>query len=57
MGLYIGNAKSKIILNDIVFNLNLFSEILIANGVKLLSYDGCVLKDCNGLYLTAKEDE
>ena len=57
MALYIGNTKSKIILNDIVFNLNLFSGILTVNGIKLLSYDGCVLKDCNGLYLTAKDDE
>lgn len=57
MALYLGNDKIKININGIVYNLNLFSETLILNGIRLLSFEGYTLKDSNGLYITAKESE
>lgn len=58
MALYLGNSeKLKIILNDSVVKLQFFSEKPITNGIRLLSSEDYVLKDSNGLYLTAKEDE
>lgn len=57
MALYLGSNKKKINLNGIVYNLNLYSATPILNGLQLLSYDGYVLKDANGLYVTVKEDE
>lgn len=57
MGLYLGNNQIKIHLNGDKCSLNLFSETPITNGVVLLSSDNYILKDINGLYVTAKEDE
>ena len=57
MALYISGEKLKINLDNIVYCLNLFSETPIVNGVRLLSSEGYILKDSNGLYLTTKEDE
>lgn len=57
MALYLGNDKIKININGIVYNLNLLSETLILNGVRLLSSEGYILRDINGVYITAKEDE
>ena len=57
MALYAGGEKVKININGFVYNLNLFSETPILNGVLLLSSDGYVLKDTNELYLTAKDGE
>lgn len=57
MALYLGGNALKININDIKYNLNLFSTTPIVNGVLLLSSDNYILKDSNGLYLTAKEDE
>jgi hypothetical protein len=56
MGLYIGSKKRKISLDGAAFHLNLFSINPITNGLKLLSSDGYILKDSNGLYLTSLED-
>ena len=57
MALYLGNNKIKINLNNVIYSLKLFSETPIVNGIKLLSSEGYILKDSNGLYLTAKEDK
>lgn len=59
MALYLGsdNKKQKVILNGVVYCLNLLSEIIITNGVRLLSSEGYVLKDSNGVYLTTKESD
>lgn len=57
MALYLGSDKVKINLDGLVYNLNLFSSTIILNGVKLLSSEEYILRDCNGLYLTAKESE
>lgn len=58
MALYLGDSgKQKIHLNNVTYYLNLFSNIPIINGVGLLSSEGYMLKDSNGLYLTAKESD
>lgn len=58
MALYLGNSeKLKINLDGIVYYLNLFSETPITNGVRLLSSEGYILKDSNGLYVTIKEEK
>lgn len=56
MALYLGNNKVKINLNGIVCSLNLFSSNLILNGILLLSSENYILKDSNGVFLTAKEE-
>lgn len=57
MALYLGGNKVKINIDGATYCLNLFSEAPITNGAMLLSSDSYILKDFNGLYLTAKEDE
>lgn len=57
MALYLGSNLTKINLNNTIYHLNLFSSNIILNGIKLLSSEGYTLRDTNGLYLTAKEDE
>ena len=58
MALYLGSSeKLKINLDNIVYYLNFFSEIPITNGVRLLSSEGYILKDSNGLYATTKEEK
>lgn len=57
MALYLGSYKVKINIDGILYNLNFISPNLILNGIRLLSSEGYILRDCNGLYLTAKESE
>lgn len=57
MALYLGNKKVKINLDNLKFNLNLYSSIPIVNGVLLSTSNNMILKDKNGLYLTVKEDK
>ena len=57
MALYINGEKVKLHLGNIAYYLNLFSEPHVTNGVRLLTSDGFILKDFNGLYFTTKEDE
>lgn len=58
MALYLGSSgERKIILNGVVYYLNLFSAIPTANDVWLLSSDNYILTDSNGIYLTVKESE
>lgn len=57
MALYLESERWQINLNGKKYYLNLCSAIPILNGIKLLSSDGYILKDSNGLYLTAKESE
>lgn len=57
MALYLGTSKSRITSDGALFNLHLYSSTIITNGDTLLSSEGYVLKDTNGLYLTTKEDE
>jgi len=55
MALYLGNKIFKIILNNTIYNLIVSSSI--TNGINLLSSDNYILKDINGILLTAKESE
>ena len=58
MALYLGNYNvHKVIFNNVIYHLNLFSEIPITNGIRLLSSEGYILKDSNGLYITSKDGE
>ena len=57
MALFLGGDKLKVNLNGVVYCLNFISSTLILNGIKLLSSENYILKDSNGLYLTAKESE
>ena len=57
MALYLGGSeKLKLNLNYDTYRFNLFLNTPIINGVKLLSQDGYILKDINGVYLTALDD-
>lgn len=56
MALYLGSEKKQLNLNGLAYCLNLFSATPIVNGVQLLSSDNYVLKDSNGLYITANEE-
>lgn len=55
MALYLGNSGPvKILLNGIIYDINLSSERPITNGVALLSLNGEYLTDSAGLYITAR---
>lgn len=57
MALYLGRSeKLKINLDNNIYRFNLFSETPIVNGIKLLSSEGYILKDINGIYLTVLDD-
>lgn len=57
MALYLGNSeKLRITLSNGKYALNIPSiSAPSTSGVRLLSFDNYILKDSNGLYLTAKE--
>jgi hypothetical protein len=57
MALYLGENKVKINLDGVIYCLNLFSEIPITNGIRLLSSDNYILTDSSKVYLTVKEGE
>ena len=57
MALYLGDSKVKINLDNSTYTLNLYSSSPVVNGILLNSSDSYILKDVNGLYLTAKEGE
>lgn len=57
MGLYLGSKKVKINSNSVIYSAKFFTTVPIVNGIALLSADNYMLKDKNGLYLTAKESE
>lgn len=49
MALYLGDKKVKLYTDSVLHKLNLYSAM---NVMRLLSSDGYVLKDSNGLFLT-----
>ena len=57
MALYLGSDKVKINLDSVTYYLNLYSTTPITNGIMLLSSEGYILKDSNGLYLSTQEVE
>lgn len=56
MALYLGGHKLKVNFNNMVHKLNVYSVITILNGIQLKSSDDYILKDTNGVYLTAKKE-
>ncbi len=53
MALYLGNSgKLKLILNGVVYKLNVYTGTKTESGVRLLSSDNYILTDSNGVYLT-----
>lgn len=58
MALYFG-SKGKIKINfvDGAYNMQLFYMTPIIDGIKLLSSSDLILKDTNGLFITAKNEE
>ena len=58
MALYLGSSGMlKIATDKGVCRLIILSSSPVVNGVLLKSSDGYVLKDSNGVYLTAKKEE
>lgn len=57
MPLYLGNEKVEINLDGNSCKLNLYSSTPIVDVVRMLSSDGYVLKDSNGLYIIPKDGE
>ena len=57
MTLYLGSDKVKINFNGVIYRINPYIMHPVVNGISLLSLDNYILKDINGLYLTAKEDK
>lgn len=57
MALHLGSEKVKLNLNGVLYNLNLYSSTPIVEIIRLLSSEGYILKDSNGLYLVPKESE
>ena len=57
MALYLGSSKQKISAGSSVACLKFYTTAAIVNSTMLLSSDNYILKDKNGLYLTAKESE
>jgi hypothetical protein len=58
MGIHIGSSeKLKISASKSgIFRLNIPSLAPVVNGVMLRTTDNYILKDSNGMYITAKED-
>ena len=58
MGLHFGSGQYTLHLKDGIYRFRLYDSLEeIIKGIMLSSHDGYVLKDCNNLYLTAKEVE
>ena len=59
MALHLGSSNVKLNIGGIARKLSIYtpSETPILNGTMLLSSEGYILKDSQGLYLTTKEDE
>jgi hypothetical protein len=56
MAIYLGGSeKLQVNIDDVKYFFKQFSEILITNGVRLLSSENYILKDSNDVYITAKE--
>jgi hypothetical protein len=58
MALYLGSVgKVKINSAGNVYCLQLFSKTPITNGMRLVSSDGYILKDSNGLFVIVKKED
>jgi hypothetical protein len=57
MALYLGSDRVKININGTTYYLDLFSDPIITNGIRLLSSEGYILKDLNNIYITSKDGD
>lgn len=58
MALYLGdNKKLKVISNGVTYCFRILTTAPVIKGIKLLSSEGYVLRDKNGMYLTVKDGE
>lgn len=58
MALHLGSYENLIVnLAGVAYNIQFYTELPITNGVRLISSDNYILKDINGIYLTAKEED
>lgn len=57
MALYCGGKARKIYLNGKLYRLNAFGQVIETVDGKLLDVNRYILKDANGMYLLAKENE
>lgn len=57
MPLYLGDKQVQINFNGSPYQLNLITLGAIIDGIFLLSSDGFILQDYDGVYLTAKEGD
>ena len=55
MAIYLGNSKLQLLIDGASMSLNVAPSSVVLNGIMLMSNDGYLLKDVNGLYLTVKE--
>ena len=57
MALYLGGNKVKIFdASGNLFNLNIYSQNIITNGIKLITSDNYIITDSQGVYITVLED-
>ena len=57
MALYLGSTRVQITLDNVVYNVNSYSEKYITNSILLLSADDYTLQDLDGIYIVAEEGE
>ena len=57
MGLYLGAEKLKLNCGGVPVVMNIASTGPMTNGIKLVSSEGHILKDLNGVYLTVEEGD
>lgn len=58
MALYLGTSeKLKINIDNTVCIMNIFSALPTIKDIVLSSSDDCILKDCNGFYLSPLVEE
>lgn len=57
MGLYLGAEKFKLNYGGVPVIMNIASTVPMTNGIKLISSEGYILKDLNGVYLTVEEGD
>lgn len=57
MALYLGSTRVQITLDNVVYNVNSYSEKYITNSILLLSADDYILQDLDGIYIVAEEGE
>ena len=58
MAIYVDGTKCKFVVDGTTCGIVTYApDIIITNGVRLLSSDDYILKDIHGLYLTIKKED